>query len=43
MVKGLAVRYIYLNYHSDKTGRLDGVKEDATDHRLYVDYSYRFF
>lgn len=43
MVKGLAVRYIYLNYHSDKTGRLDGVKEDETDHRLYVDYSYRFF
>ena len=42
-IKGLAVRYTYLDYHSDKTGRLDGVKEDDTDHRFYVDYSYRFF
>jgi hypothetical protein len=43
VIKGLAVRYIYLDYHSDKTGRLDGVKEDVTDHRFYVDYTYRFF
>lgn len=43
VVKGLAFRYTYLDYHSDKTGRLDGVKEDDTDHRVYLDYSYRFF
>jgi hypothetical protein len=43
VIKGLAVRYTYLDYHSAKTGRLDGVKEDDTDHRFYVDYTYRFF
>jgi hypothetical protein len=43
MIKGMALRYTYLNYHSDKTGRLDGVKEDETDHRVYLDYTYRFF
>jgi hypothetical protein len=41
-VKGLSFRYLYLDYNSDKTGRLDGVKEDETDHRIYLDYSYRF-
>lgn len=38
-IKGLAFRYIFLNYHSDKTGRLDAVKNDQTDHRLYLDYT----
>ncbi len=42
-VKGLSFRYLYLDYSSDKTGRLDGVKDDETDHRIYLDYSYRFF
>lgn len=42
-VKGLSFRYLYLDYDSDKTGRLDGVKEDERDHRIYLDYSYRFF
>ena len=42
-VKGLSVRYRYLDYNSDKTGRLDGVKDDNTDHRLYIDYTYSFF
>ncbi|ARU87236.1 OprD family outer membrane porin [Pseudomonas sp. M30-35] len=41
-VKGLAFRYIFLDYNSDKTGRLDGVKEDQTDHRLYLDYTFSF-
>jgi hypothetical protein len=43
VLKGLGVRYTYLDYKSDKTGRLDGVKEDERDHRLYIDYTYRFF
>jgi hypothetical protein len=43
VLKGLGVRYTYLDYKSDKTGRLDGVKEDERDHRLYLDYTYRFF
>ncbi|WP_230970822.1 OprD family outer membrane porin [Nitrogeniibacter aestuarii] len=42
-VKGLKVRYRYLKYTADKTGRVDGVKSDGTDHRLYIDYTYRFF
>ncbi|TVO66822.1 OprD family outer membrane porin [Denitromonas ohlonensis] len=43
VVKGMALRYTYLDYQSDKTGRLDGVKENERDHRLYLDYTYRFF
>lgn len=43
VVKGLGVRYTYLDYRSDKTGRLDGVKENEIDHRFYIDYTYRFF
>ena len=42
-VKGLSFRYLLLDYSSDKTGRVDGVKEDETDHRIYLDYNYRFF
>lgn len=43
LVKGLGFRYRYLKYTSDKTGRVDGVLEDNTDHRVYLDYTYRFF
>ncbi len=43
VVKGLNFRYRYLAYRSDETGRIDGVKEDETDHRVYLDYTYRFF
>lgn len=43
LVKGLNFRYRYLKYASDKTGRVDGVLEDNTDHRVYLDYTYRFF
>ncbi len=43
VVKGLNLRYRYLQYRSDKVGLLDGVKEDTTDHRVYLDYTYRFF
>ncbi len=43
LVKGLNFRYRYLHYTSDKTGRVDGVLADNTDHRVYLDYTYRFF
>lgn len=43
LLKGLNLRYRYLQYTSDKVGRVDGVLEDNTDHRVYLDYSYRFF
>lgn len=43
VVKGLNLHYRYLEYTSDKTGLLDGVLPDNTDHRVYLDYSYRFF
>lgn len=43
IVKGLNLRYRYLEYNSDKTGRVDGVLQDNTDHRVYLDYTYRFF
>lgn len=42
LVKGLSMRYLFLDYNSSKTGRLDGVKEDEKDHRIYLDYAYRF-
>lgn len=43
VVEGLNFRYRYLNYSSSKVGRVDGVLEDNTDHRFYLDYTYRFF
>ncbi|QTQ34597.1 Outer membrane porin [Aromatoleum petrolei] len=43
LLKGLNLRYRYLEYNSDKTGRVDGVLQDNTDHRVYLDYTYRFF
>lgn len=43
LVKGLNLRYRYLQYTSDKRGRVDGVLADGTDHRVYLDYTYRFF
>ena len=42
LVKNLDLRYRYIQYTSDKTGRVDGVLQDNTDHRLYLDYSYQF-
>lgn len=42
-VKGLNLRYRYLKYTSNKVGLLDGVLPDNTDHRVYIDYTYRFF
>lgn len=42
LIKGLSLRYRFLDYTSNKTGRLDGVKEDNKDHRVYLDYTYRF-
>lgn len=47
-VKGLNFRYIYLRYNADVTGTLNaikvgGSKEFREDHRIYVDYTYRFF
>lgn len=39
---GLSASYRFLNYKSNKSGRLDGVKEDNKDHRIYLDYAYRF-
>ena len=43
LVKGLNLRYRYLHYTSDKVGQVDGVLQGNTDHRIYLDYSYRFF
>jgi hypothetical protein len=43
LLKGLNFRYRYLHYTSDKSGRVDGVLADNTDHRVYLDYTYRFF
>jgi len=38
MVKGLSFTGIYHDYNSDETGRVDGVKQDERDIRLYLDY-----
>ncbi|WP_035387009.1 OprD family outer membrane porin [Ferrimonas senticii] len=42
MVKGLSVRYLFANYNGTEIGSVEGVKEDNTDHRLYLDYRYQF-
>lgn len=47
-VKGLNFRYINLNYNADVTGALKAITEGGSkkfreDHRIYVDYTYRFF
>lgn len=41
-VKGLKLRGVWHDYNSDKVGSVDGVKDDETDIRLYVDYVYNF-
>ncbi|QIZ78899.1 OprD family porin [Ferrimonas lipolytica] len=41
-VKGLKLRWLYADYNSDETGSVGGVKDDEKDHRVYVDYSYKF-
>ena len=52
-VKGLSARYNYLNYSGDVTPLVSGKtinaiasggsKDYRRDHRIYVDYSYKFF
>ena len=47
-VKGLNFRYYYLKYDADVTGTLKAITEGGSkkfreDHRIYVDYTYRFF
>ncbi len=41
-VKGLKFTGVWHDYNSDEVGNVDGVKEDETDIRLYLDYSYKF-
>lgn len=46
--KGLSTRYNYLKYNADVTGALRGITEGGSktyrrDHRLYLDYTYKFF
>ncbi len=41
-LKGLKFRGIWHDYNSDETGSVDGVKQDETDIRLYLDYVYTF-
>ena len=41
-LKGLKFRVIWHDYDSDETGTVDGVKDDETDLRLYLDYVYTF-
>lgn len=41
-VKGLSLRWLFLDYTTDETGSVDGVKGDRADHRVYVDYTIKF-
>lgn len=41
-VKGLKFTGIIHDYNSDEVGRVDGVKGDDRDIRLYLDYTYSF-
>lgn len=41
-VKGLKLRWLYQSYHSSEKGSVDSVKPDDTDHRVYLDYTYKF-
>lgn len=41
-VKGLSLRWIAHDYHSDERGSVAQVKEDEFDNRFYVDYVYKF-
>ncbi len=47
-VKGLSLRYNYLKYKATVNGTLKAISEGGSktfreDHRIYVDYTYRFF
>ena len=47
-IKGLTFRYNYLRYQADVTGTIKAISEGGSkafreDHRIYVDYTYRFF
>jgi len=41
-VKGLSLRWMFVDYSTDETGNVDGVKGDRADHRAYVDYTFKF-
>jgi hypothetical protein len=41
-IKGLSLRWLFLDYNTEKIGNVDGVKGDRADHRLYVDYTIKF-
>ena len=41
-VKGLSLRWMFLDYTTDEMGSVDGVKGDRADHRVYVDYTIKF-
>lgn len=47
-LKGLSTRYNYLKYNADVTDKLNaitagGSKTFRRDHRIYLDYTYKFF
>ncbi|MGS0694302.1 OprD family outer membrane porin [Shewanella sp. 0m-4] len=42
MAKGLSLRYLYADYQSTEIGSVQGVKGDNVDHRIYMDYSFKF-
>lgn len=44
LVKGLGFRYIFMKYQTEKTGALNSITKnfDETDHRIYLDYNYKF-
>ncbi|XQF89987.1 OprD family outer membrane porin [Pseudoalteromonas espejiana] len=41
-IKGLSLRWLFLDYTTDETGSVDGAKGDRADHRVYVDYTIKF-
>lgn len=48
MLKGLNARYTQLKYNADVSGKFPGitgvaVKDYRRDHRIYLDYTYKFF
>ncbi len=40
--KGLAFQWRIHDYRGKKTGNVDGVKGDDRDHRIFIDYTYKF-
>jgi hypothetical protein len=48
LLKGLNARYTLLKYSADVNGKFPGitgvaVKDYRRDHRIYLDYTYKFF